>query len=77
MEPLECELRTKILILEEELDCWRPWHCYKWNCSHHMCKVRHRKMVNIDNKLSSLYRDLHTIEGRKRMVTFLRVESSP
>lgn len=77
MEPLECELRREILILEEELDCWRPWHCHKWQCKHHMCQVRHRKMVSLDNKLYKLYSHLNSIVGRKRMVTFLRVESSP
>jgi hypothetical protein len=77
MEPLECELRREMLILEEQVQYWLPWHCYKWDCKHHMCKVRRKKLSTLDSKLYKVHQHLRLIESQKRMATFLRVESSP
>lgn len=77
MEPLECELRRDILILDEQVQYWTPWHCNKWHCKHHMCQVRYKKLAELDSKLYRLQRKLDLLIGQKRMATFLRVESSP
>ena len=66
MDESERVIRRKILILEEDWDTWKPWHCYKTDCKHHMCRVRDKKMRYIDYALHRLYAQLSIVMYHKR-----------
>lgn len=68
MNPSERELRRKILILEEDLRAWLPWHCYDEYCPHHMCTVRTSKVRYLDSRIRSLYIKWRLIREAKRLL---------
>lgn len=73
MNDTERRIRRNILIAEEIRDSWSPWHCHKYFCDHHMCKVRHAKLDNLECKLHKLYALLRAIQVNKRRINGLYV----
>ena len=66
MNQSERELRKKILILEEDLDAWKIWHCWNPYCKDHMCMVRSAKLHSLHYRLRCLYVKLKFVQDVKR-----------
>jgi hypothetical protein len=73
MDITERELLKKVLILEEKIDAWYPWHCSNNRCKHHMCKVRTETLFKLENKLRVEEVNLDLLRYRKRTLTSLGV----
>jgi hypothetical protein len=66
MNQSERELRKKILILEEDVDAWKAWHCWNIDCKDHMCMTRATKLHSLHYRLRCLYVKLQFIREIKR-----------
>ena len=73
MDLTERELLRKIIILEESIDHWTPWHCRNTACRHHMCKVRSNTLHKLKTDLRRLDIRLGLVRYQKRTYTSLGV----
>lgn len=73
MNSTERELRRRILILEETIKSWYPWHCHDYFCEHHTCRVRSQKLNDLRYSLRGNYIRWKIIREQKRTQIFLRI----
>jgi hypothetical protein len=54
MNETERKIRRELLLTEELIESWYPWHCHDWFCEHHMCRVRNQNLNKLRFNLMKL-----------------------
>lgn len=67
MERTELQLTQEILLVEEEINSWYPWHCNKHVCYDHACRVRLNKLYDLECKLHDLDVRRRVLRNQKRI----------
>jgi hypothetical protein len=55
-------LKKSILINDEELLHWTPWHCHRFFCKNHMCKTRSKKITKLSSDYIRMTNELDMLE---------------
>lgn len=66
MDQTEREVRRNILILEQEENKWKRWHCNNVACNDHVCQLRLNKLFELEYERRYLYTKLKFFRNNRK-----------